>query len=74
MQRYNPCVQKISSAGFLYDPYLGDVIYPEWFWIRSIEAAGFDSIEIFRSGLPPVQGGSLLKSGVLTHFICQVKK
>jgi ubiquinone/menaquinone biosynthesis C-methylase UbiE len=71
IQKYNPYVQKISSGGLLYDPYLGDVIYPEWYWCKAISSSGFNLIQCIDSNLAPLAITSGKKGNSLKHFVCQ---
>lgn len=69
-KRYNPVSQSISSSCVLNNPYLGDKIYPLWFWKDVIRATGFtltDQIDSRYSTLKSEPGLSL------SHFICQKK-
>jgi ubiquinone/menaquinone biosynthesis C-methylase UbiE len=65
---YQPYVQKISAGGYLYDPYLGDVDYPEWYWKKAISGSGFDILELMDTGLATISGK---KGRSLKHFICK---
>ncbi|WP_295127422.1 class I SAM-dependent methyltransferase [uncultured Chitinophaga sp.] len=67
-QKYRSSVKKISAGGFLYDPYLGDVDYPVWYWKKAISDAGFKLEKIHLTGLATVVGK---KGRELTHFICR---
>lgn len=68
---YQPYAQKISAGGYLYDPYLGDVDYPEWYWKGAIKASGFDVLEVIDTNLTTIAG----KNGrSLKHFICKKKQ
>ena len=58
----------ISSSGTLYDPMLGDKVYPLWFWEKALILSGFHIESIINTGLPTVKG----KDGIfLKHFVCQ---
>lgn len=67
-QRYSPYVQKISAGGFLNDPYLGDVDYPDWYWQKAILDNNFLLIDSIDSGMATIVGES---GRTLKHFICQ---
>jgi ubiquinone/menaquinone biosynthesis C-methylase UbiE len=71
VQKYNPYVQKISSGGLLYDPYLGDVVYPEWYWRKAISASGLKLIQFIDSELAPLAITPVTKGNSLKHFVCQ---
>jgi ubiquinone/menaquinone biosynthesis C-methylase UbiE len=68
LQRYSPYVQKISAGGFLNDPYLGDVDYPDWYWQKAILDNNFQLIDCIDSGMATIIGSS---GRTLKHFICQ---
>jgi len=68
MKKYTSHVQRISSGGFLYDPYLGDVDYPEWYWEKAINASGFQLVEVCDSKLATVVN---TKGRSLKHFVCK---
>jgi 2-polyprenyl-3-methyl-5-hydroxy-6-metoxy-1,4-benzoquinol methylase len=67
-KKYKKYVQKISAAGFLYDPYLGDVDYPEWYWKKAIADSGFTLEKVHDSKLATVTN---TKGRSLKHFICR---
>ena len=67
---FRPFSQKISAGSFLYDPYLGDVDYPPWYWKKAINVSGFDLIEFFDTKLPTISNS---KGRSLKHFICKKK-
>jgi ubiquinone/menaquinone biosynthesis C-methylase UbiE len=67
-KKYSPFVQKISAGGFLYDPYLGDVDYPEWYWKKAIATSGFQLIQVLDTNLPTVVNA---KGRSLKHFVCK---
>lgn len=68
LKKYNKQVQKISAGGFLYDPYLGDVDYPEWYWKKAINGSGFQIVEVCNSKLSTVVN---MKGRSLKHFVCK---
>jgi SAM-dependent methyltransferase len=70
LQKYSSHVQKVSAGGFLNDPYLGDVDYPDWYWKKAIVANGFNLIDQIDSKLTTVAGAP---GRTLQHFICQKK-
>jgi ubiquinone/menaquinone biosynthesis C-methylase UbiE len=70
-KKYKPYVQKISCGGLVYDPYLGDKIYPEWYWRSALRAAEFDEVILVDSKLTPVVGQKTSEQGSLRHFICR---
>lgn len=65
---YTRASQSISASGFLYDPVLGDINYPLWYWKKALFAAGFELIEVSDSGLATLK---TKKGANLTHFICR---
>lgn len=67
-KKYKKYVQKISAAGMLYDPYLGDVDYPEWYWKEAISDSGFALMEVHDSKMATVVNK---KGRILKHFICK---
>jgi ubiquinone/menaquinone biosynthesis C-methylase UbiE len=67
-KRYSPYVQKISAGGFLNNPYLGDVDYPDWYWKKAITLNGFELIDFIDSKLTTVVGHS---GRTLSHFCCK---
>lgn len=67
-QQFKAYAQKISAAGYLYDPYLGDVDYPEWYWEKAILCAGLELVHVHNSGLPTVVN---TPDRPLKHFICR---
>lgn len=67
-KKYSPFVQKISSGGILYDPYLGDIDYPNWYWEKSINDSELFLESIIDSRLTTVNG---LEGRFLNHFICK---
>jgi ubiquinone/menaquinone biosynthesis C-methylase UbiE len=70
IRKYKIFVQKISSGGFLYDPLLGDIDYPIWYWKSSIINSGFDLLNIHETHLPVVVD-SKNRNITLKHFICK---
>lgn len=66
-QRFSPF---ISSSGYMYDPYLGDRMYPLWYWEQALAAGGFGSVQVLDTGLGTLKGSS---APPLTHFICRKK-
>lgn len=60
--------QKISLMGFLYDPYLGDVDFPIWYWEKSIKEAKFQLVQVLDTKLQTVVK---TKGRSLKHFICK---
>ncbi len=67
-KKYKTYVQKVSEGGFLYDPFLGDIDYPLWYWEKAIQEASFDLVELMDTKLPTVKG---TKGRTLKHFVCQ---
>jgi ubiquinone/menaquinone biosynthesis C-methylase UbiE len=67
-RKYEKYSQKISSAGYLYDPYLGDCDYPLWYWEKSISESGLELQKKINSGLSTIGDNNDRK---LTHFICK---
>ncbi|MES2828413.1 MAG: class I SAM-dependent methyltransferase [Bacteroidota bacterium] len=67
-QKYSPFVPKISAGGILYDPYLGDIDYPNWYWKSAIKAAGFKLENLFDSNMSTLNSK---KGRTLKHFICK---
>jgi ubiquinone/menaquinone biosynthesis C-methylase UbiE len=70
LKKYVNSSASISACGHLYDPNLGDKNYPTWYWLKALNNAGFESIEIQNSKLPTVKR---TKMPGLTHFICNMK-
>jgi SAM-dependent methyltransferase len=65
---YKSSSPSISSSGYLYNPTLGDRIYPEWYWRKALSAAHFHVKKVIRTGYFSTKKD---KSGIrLTHFIC----
>jgi ubiquinone/menaquinone biosynthesis C-methylase UbiE len=65
---YKSISPSISSCGYLYDPTLGDRVYPLWYWKEAIKHSGFSIVENIDSGLPTVKN----KKGLsLVHFVCR---
>jgi SAM-dependent methyltransferase len=68
-KKYRGYSQQISSAGFLYDPLLGDKGYPLWYWKKALNAAHFIIIDIIETPFYPLQAD---KKGIfLHHIICK---
>lgn len=67
-KKYVPYAAKISAGGYLYDPYLGDVDYPIWYWEKAITSAGFELEKIVNTSLPTVKN---TKGRSLVHFVCK---
>lgn len=67
-KQYVPFAEKISAAGYLYDPYLGDVDYPMWYWKKAIASAGFELEKIVNTNLPTVKN---TKGRSLVHLVCK---
>ena len=67
-KNYTPHSQKIGIGSYLYDPCLGDVDYPEWYWKKSIHFAGFDLLELLNTNLATIADSS---GRSLKHFICK---
>jgi SAM-dependent methyltransferase len=58
----------ISASGFKYDPILGDIDYPLWYWRQAIIESKFQLLDIVNSNLATVVN----KPGrILKHFICR---
>jgi len=68
VRSYEPSSPSISASGYLYDSYLGDKSYPQWYWEEAIRRSGFSIVEIMDTGLTPMKG---LRGPSLTHFVCQ---
>jgi len=66
-QKYVGPSPTISANGILYDPLLGDRIYPLWYWINAIELAGLSLSHHMRTDLTTVKGQ---KGIFLQHFVC----
>lgn len=66
--KYTPVSPKISSSFFEYDPYLGDKMYPMWYWKKAIKLAGFELVEIVDTKMATVKGTN---KESLKHFICK---
>jgi ubiquinone/menaquinone biosynthesis C-methylase UbiE len=67
-RRYKSVSPSISSCGYRYDPYLGDIAYPTWYWQAAFKRAGFTLVECVDSGMATVKGWPGLN---LVHFICR---
>jgi SAM-dependent methyltransferase len=70
-KKYLSISQSISSSGILYDPALGDRIYPLWFWIKAINNSGFKSDIIKTKYKTYKKKNNNGKGRVLFHFICK---
>jgi SAM-dependent methyltransferase len=68
LQRYQAVSPSISSSGYLYDPKLGDRDFPQWYWKRAIECAGFSIESVMNTGMPTVKNS---RGRPLIHFICR---
>ncbi len=66
-RRYVAVSPSLSGSGILYDPVLGDRMYPRWYWTSAISAAGFRLAEVVDTKLPTVKNGDGLP---LVHFVC----
>lgn len=66
--KYTLVSPKISSAFFEYDPYLGDKMYPMWYWKEAISRAGFELVETIDSQMATLKG---TRKESLKHFICK---
>ncbi len=66
-RRYAVASPSVSSSGILYDPLLGDRMYPVWYWNEAIRRAGFRSHRRIETGLAPVKG---VDDRTLVHFVC----
>lgn len=67
-KRYHIKSPSISASGYLYDPKLGDIDYPIWYWQQAIKNAGFIIEKEINTGLPTVKES---KGRSLMHFICK---
>ena len=67
-KKFKPISTSISSAGFLYDPFLNDRAYPLWYFKKAIKESHFSIIELIKTGLPTLKDE---KGTELTHFICK---
>jgi ubiquinone/menaquinone biosynthesis C-methylase UbiE len=67
-QKFKKTSASISASGFKYDPILGDIDYPMWYWKKSIIDSQFQLLETINSDLTTVvdKPGRFLK-----HFICR---
>lgn len=63
--------KKISSSGILYDPVLGDIDYPLWYWEEAFKESNFLLIDIINSGLPTIKNS---KGRALINFVLKVQK
>ena len=57
----------ISSTGYTYDPILGDIDYPKWYWCKAIKSSNFNLLKIINSKMWTVKNR---KGRYLKHFIC----
>lgn len=64
---YTASSPSISSSGYLYDPLLGDRMFPRWYWRAAIARAGFTLQQVLDTQLTTVKGDSGLS---LVHFLC----
>ena len=67
-KNYRSKSPSISSNGILYDPILGDRIYPLWYWLKAIRMSDLSLSESINTRLPTVKGEKGIK---LRHFICK---
>ena len=67
-KKYISVSQKISSSNFEYDPWLGDKMYPKWYWEKAIDVAGYELCEYLDTNMGTVKG---TKAETLKHFICK---
>ena len=68
LRNYKSESPSISSNGVLYDPVLGDRIYPMWYWNKAISMSGMRMEDTIDTKLPTVKG----EKGIhLRHFFCR---
>jgi SAM-dependent methyltransferase len=68
-REFLPTAPSISASGFLYDTLLGDRMFPDWYWVKAIERAGFTLEERIDSKMPTVKNDS--KGWSLVHYVCK---
>jgi SAM-dependent methyltransferase len=62
-------VCQITHNGILYDPKLGDRVFPKWYWENILHSNHFKIEEFLLTSLPPAV--SQPKASKLAHFICR---
>ena len=67
-KRYFSQSMTISSSGVLYDPVLGDRVYPDWYWVKAIQGAGLMLMKSVDTGMATIEGSD---ASTLKHYICQ---
>jgi ubiquinone/menaquinone biosynthesis C-methylase UbiE len=67
-RKYNRHSQRLFVGGVLYDPYLGDIDYPKWYWQKAIDSSQLTVVKTIDTMLPTVVGS---KGRSLIHFICR---
>jgi len=70
-KKYTLTSQKISSSSFEYDPWLGDKMYPMWYWKQAIKNSGYEINEFIDTKMSTVKG---MKQESLKHFVCRKVK
>lgn len=70
-RNFKPTSPSISSSGFLYDPLLGDRMFPDWYWQKCIELAGFTLEKRIDTKMATVKN---MKGLPLVHYICRKGK
>src|SRR3569833_1177768 len=65
--RFTAASPSISASGILYDPVLGDRMFPHWYWAEAIGRAGFVLERKIDTGMATVKNTS---GNPLVHFIC----
>ena len=68
LKRYLAQSPTISSSGVLYDPVLGDRVYPNWYWEEAVKNAGFILENTVDTGMATIDGSD---ASTLTHYICR---
>lgn len=68
LRRFAETAPSLSSAGHLYDPYLGDRAYPLWYWQEAIQKAGFTLEQSQPLGLPMQRNQP---GPTMWHFFCR---
>jgi SAM-dependent methyltransferase len=66
-RRYVATSLSISASGILCDPFLGDRMFPSWYWRSAILQSGFALDKVVNTDLSTVKDS---KGISLVHFIC----
>ncbi|HOW27033.1 MAG TPA: class I SAM-dependent methyltransferase [Elusimicrobiota bacterium] len=70
LKRYRAVSPSVSSSGYLYDPTLGDRVYPFWYIRKALDRVGFRLDETVKT--PFAHRKDIPDAGrKLTHFVCE---